>query len=351
MQVILTPNAVADMFGPGLNGFTGSVPGPPTELSPEWFNSVQQEIVNVVLGQGIALDGLVFDQLKTAIDNYAFLDPKISSSLIVQNGAALIVNNGGLLQCDPGSTVSISTDVTIGGNLDMTSHAISNVTTIGTSGLATLNSLSVTTTAVVTGVLTANGGINLAGQTLQGSAGSVVDVEKVLPDKIEFTDMASTYSATAGHMRWNSTALMFSQNSLLGKTTAIADPRRGYDATFTTLAAIADTTAEAARVVQQAESVAIEVTFRFEGTSAGSNLNWRIEASGTPGTADIVTDTFVIDLANKGYSFHQTFLWTPTDNFVAPGTKGYTFKVRLGVSAGTLTAARIAIHVTSAISV
>jgi hypothetical protein len=111
MQVIQTSTAVPDKFGPGLNGFKGQLPlnAPPTQLSAEWFDSVQMEIVYVLLGQGIALDGLQFDQLKQAIDNYTFADPKIAGSLIIQNGAALIVNDGGLLQCDPGSIASIDT--------------------------------------------------------------------------------------------------------------------------------------------------------------------------------------------------------------------------------------------------
>lgn len=86
MQVIQTPTAVADKFGPGLNGFKGDVPPlpPPTQVSAEWFDSVQQEIVNVIIGQGIALDGLQFDQLKQALDDYAFVgDPSIIGSLTV----------------------------------------------------------------------------------------------------------------------------------------------------------------------------------------------------------------------------------------------------------------------------
>ena len=83
MEVILTPTAVPDKFGLGLNGFAGSVPGPPTQLSEQWFDSVQMEIVNVIIGQGIALDGLVFDQMKQALDDYSFVDPHVTSTLTV----------------------------------------------------------------------------------------------------------------------------------------------------------------------------------------------------------------------------------------------------------------------------
>lgn len=114
MQVILTPTAVPNMFGPGLNGFKGSIPPlpPPTELSAEWFNSVQQEIVNVITGQGLVLDGLQFDQLKQAIDNYVFFDPAISNSLTIMAGATLTVENGGTFQCDLGAIVNFDTPVT-----------------------------------------------------------------------------------------------------------------------------------------------------------------------------------------------------------------------------------------------
>ncbi len=347
MQVILTPNAVADLFGPGLNGFTGSVPGPATELSPEWFNSMQMETVNVIIGQGIALDGLQFDQLKQAIDNYTFVDPKISGSLIIQNGAALIVKSGGQLQCDPGSSVTFSTfstsgPVVIGGSLSVG-------TTLGTSGLATLQSLSVTTTAVIGGVLTASAGINLGAQQIQGSAGSIVDVDRALVDKIEFTDMGSTYSTTPGHLRWNTTALMFSQG-VVGDAVAIDDPQRGFDLAFSTVNAIDTTTAVASRQAQENEPLWIETTCRFEGTSAASNMNYRLQIAG-PATIDVDIQTFTIQATNVGYSMVHVFLWTPTDDFIAPGTRGYNFTVRLGRSAGTLTCANVSIKVSSALEI
>ena len=140
MQVILTPTSVANMFGPGLNGFASSVPGPATQMSAEWFNSAQQEIVNVITGQGLVLDGLQFDQMKRAIDNYAFVDPTITSTLTIPNGASLNVQLGGTLQCDAGSTASFDT--------------------LSTSGLATLKS------CAVTNLLTASGGLSVPGGTL-----------------------------------------------------------------------------------------------------------------------------------------------------------------------------------------
>lgn len=126
MQVILTPTAVPDLFGPGLNGFKGDVPPlpPPTQVSPEWFNSVQQEIVNVILGQGIALDGLVFNQLKKAIDDYAFLNPSVNGTLTVTGAIDVTQASAGTPAID--ATNSIGTGVR-GASLGATAPGVAGV--------------------------------------------------------------------------------------------------------------------------------------------------------------------------------------------------------------------------------
>jgi len=205
MQVILTPTAVADKFGPGLNGFNSSIIPPATQLSAEWFDSVQQEIVNVILGQGIALDGLAFDQLKTAFDNYVFLNPEISGTMKILGGASLVVKSGGTLQCDPGSTaifdaidctsVTTTGDVEVGGNLDLTNGSISNVTTIGSTGLASLGSVATavaTVTDLVCGIASFAGTVN--------ASNSVVRM-------LEADFSATTLTIDAGEMRWDGTKI------------------------------------------------------------------------------------------------------------------------------------------------
>jgi hypothetical protein len=155
MQVILTPTAVADKFGVGLNGFAGSVPGPPTQLSEQWFDSMQMEIVNVILGQGIALDGLQFDQLKQALDDYSFLDPHITSSLSIDAGATLFVLNGGIVDVNAGaaqvfrngSTVAFESNVTlvcsdntwVWGSSNANDWTINGNVTLGTDGTNTIS--------------------------------------------------------------------------------------------------------------------------------------------------------------------------------------------------------------------
>jgi hypothetical protein len=133
MQVILTPTAVADKFGAGLNGFAGSVPGPPTQLSEQWFDSVQMELVNVILGQGIALDGLVFDQLKQAIDDYSFVDPTISGSLTIDGGATLFVANTALLRVQSGAAVVLENGSTFAVEGNVTLIASNNTWVWGSS--------------------------------------------------------------------------------------------------------------------------------------------------------------------------------------------------------------------------
>jgi hypothetical protein len=126
MQVIQTPTADPDKFGPGLNGFKGGVNPPPTQLSPEWFDSVQQEIVNVIIGQGIALDGLQFDQLKQAIDNYVFASPKVLG--------LLRIDGGGELRMEPGTTIRVQSGASllgeVGSNIEFDEIEVTGLSTL-----------------------------------------------------------------------------------------------------------------------------------------------------------------------------------------------------------------------------
>lgn len=88
-----------------------------TELEPAWFNNAQEEIARVIEGQGIVLDGLQFDQLKTAIDGYSFVSPKITGSLTIASGATLLLEAGSNLQIDFGATVTIDALLTCNGDV------------------------------------------------------------------------------------------------------------------------------------------------------------------------------------------------------------------------------------------
>src|SRR5690606_13291474 len=58
MHRIDTSTREKDLFGPGKDGFTGGDPlaaKPPTDLSADWFNDVQENIAGVIEGAGIEL--------------------------------------------------------------------------------------------------------------------------------------------------------------------------------------------------------------------------------------------------------------------------------------------------------
>lgn len=58
MHRIDTPTREKDLFGPGKDGFTGGDPlaaKPPTDLSADWFNDVQENIAGAIEGAGIEL--------------------------------------------------------------------------------------------------------------------------------------------------------------------------------------------------------------------------------------------------------------------------------------------------------
>lgn len=115
MQVILTPTAVPDLFGPGLNGFKGDTPPlpPATQVSPEWLNSVQQELVNAILDQGYALDSLNLGQLTIALNGWKF-----SGSPEIMSGATLFVRSGGFIQVESGGQITLDASSTFEGSGD-----------------------------------------------------------------------------------------------------------------------------------------------------------------------------------------------------------------------------------------
>lgn len=355
MQVILTPTAVPDKFGAGLNGFKGSIPPlpPPTQLSAEWFDSVQMELVNILLSQGIALDGLLFDQIAVALANWTFTGDAViavGGSLTVEGGAT--VASGGSFTCSAGSTFTVNSSTPTFG-------ASSEVNIFGDAiiGTDSGNMLTVEATTVVNGTSTFNAiintlaGINLSTNEIEGVVGSIVDVDRVQVTTIELDDSDSSFSTTKGHVRLNDTAYMAANGAT--QTRAIEDPGRGYDASFTTVASLTDTTANTTRRVQENELVWVEMTCRFEIDVVPSDMNYGLKVAGPIGTVVVETDTYRAETAAEGYSMHRVFQWKPTDTW--PGeaaTQGYSFTLQLGATGGnTLSATNVAIKVSSALQV
>jgi hypothetical protein len=340
MQVILTPTAVADKFGVGLNGFADSVPGPPTALSEQWFDSVQMEIVNVIIGQGIALDGLVFDQLKQAIDDYTFVNPSVEAggSLTISNGATLYLAPGSLFFADDTSSFSVNTadaeflkDLTIGdssgdalivtststfqsavffnGNVDIGNNVADALTVNAT---ATFNENVTVSTATLT--------VPTIDQT--DSAGSIATGE------VRFYSDA-TPTGTNGVMQFGGRYLALGFGGTAKKVAVIDED--WVAGTVTTTNPIDDTGAEVVIVLAAGDIVMVEVSYEAKNATATNNVNVRIEANG---------------VAIGGTDFHRppaNDVYMPCRRVVeytAAASIAYTFKARFGGSGLTLVTAR-----------
>lgn len=75
MQRINSANKAVDLYGPGKHGFQAGVPStntPATFLTPEWCNSIQEEISRVIENFGVALDSTNPGQLlQVLLANFA----------------------------------------------------------------------------------------------------------------------------------------------------------------------------------------------------------------------------------------------------------------------------------------
>lgn len=75
MQRINSANKAVDLYGPGKHGFQAGVPStntPATFLTPEWCNSIQEEISRVIENFGVTLDSTNPGQLlQVLLANFA----------------------------------------------------------------------------------------------------------------------------------------------------------------------------------------------------------------------------------------------------------------------------------------
>ena len=133
METIKGANRVIDKFGPGLDGFQSGLPPASTSLTPEWFDSVQQEIVNVLLDQGIVLDGLQLDQMSKALADYQFSNPVVNGSLTIAGGAMLFVENTGTIEVKSGAGLVLKNGSTFAVEANVTFFWSDNTLVMGTS--------------------------------------------------------------------------------------------------------------------------------------------------------------------------------------------------------------------------
>jgi hypothetical protein len=206
-------------------------------------------------------------------------------------------------------------------------------------------------TIALTGSISCVGNITISSHSITGTAGSLVDVENVAVTAIRFDDSGMTLPGTAGYVHWNGTFFSFMDGA--SQIHTFDEPMRGYDATLATAAnPLTDTTAGATRRVRYNEPVWIEMGSHVLTDSAGSNANYMLRITGPLGVSDVLTSSIVMASASKGYTWHEYIRWTPTDSWPAEAaTQNYAFLVRMGTSAGNLTADRIGIKISSAAQV
>lgn len=202
MQRISTPSRVVDLFGPGKDGFAGGGPPMATELEPAWFNNAQEEIANVIEGQGIVLDGLQFDQLKTALDVYKFLSPTINGTLTIASGGTLSLVSGSTLTIAAGATATINTLLTCTGDVVL--------------GNADTDSLIVAATTTHNGPAFFSNSVELNGTVLINGATSVTDAVSVLG-----ASGGSLSSDPSALLQWNGQLQMVGQTRVLSGTSAL----------------------------------------------------------------------------------------------------------------------------------
>jgi hypothetical protein len=378
MQVILTPTAVADKFGAGLNGFAGSVPGPPTQLSEQWFDSVQMEIVNVILGQGIALDGLVFDQLKQAIDDYSFVDPTISGSLTIDGGATLFVANTALLRVQSGAAVvlengstfavegnvtliasnntwvwgsSNANDWTINGNVTLGTGGGNAVVTIGADASDTLNVPAqsvfneLATFGPVDAVdLNAIGDVNLGTGVGDKTVTIGVSAADILALNASVDFAVATPATTNGRLVYNNRRFSVGSGATARR---IHSPQTVYVVSDTTNASLASISgANLVITITPDEWVYVRISAIQESDTAVEDVKLLIAGAngvdsiailngGDGDQAQLVLPTVVTaaDRAPTGF----TVRWKPSNDVAVPANNVWTIIAQHGITGGAAT--------------
>jgi hypothetical protein len=348
MQVILTPTAVADMFGTGLNGFQDSVPGPPTELSAEWFNSMQMEIVSVLVNQGYALDGLLFDQLDFALNNFSF-----DGSVAIQSGGTLSILGGGTLYLEGGS--QFYADSTSSFSVNTADAEFLKDLAIGDSSG---DALIVTSTSTFQSAVFFNGNVDIGNNvvdllTVNATAtfneNVTVSTATLTATQIEQTTNAGWVAL--GEARFYSDTsptfgagiLQYDGRDLRLGTGVGSDviPHHEDDwvaGDISTAAAITDTGASVTLSLLTGERCIVEMHSEMRNTNVGSTIAFRIEANGVTigGTGNryetaITAGTFQ-DVGRRV-------------EYTAGADGSVQFKARYGANAGTTSARNI--HITA----
>lgn len=352
MQVILTPTAVADMFGPGLNGFKGDVPPlpPPTQVSAEWLNSVQMELVSAILDQGIALDAYAFDQLTQALNNWQWSGSptvKTGATLFVQNGAFIEVEAGGELVTNAGSQATFNGSSRFNGIAEfLNSVEFANSVVFGS-------------TVEINGAVDLNANLDFGANTIQGIGGTIaastvigtvtqaVDIET---DTITFDDDGLSGTAN-GRLAYDGYTLTLGNGTVARR---VVTPVEAYAVAATTSALADIPGVSVTMTIDNNQWVLITLNFVQLVVTSGSAPSIRITASNGVDTVDVVNNTdldqgqrtFPVSTANNQYFARSLVVrWKPTNDVVAPANTNWTIRARHFVSAGNVTTSNVHLQV------
>jgi hypothetical protein len=140
MKRIDSPNRAIALFGPGKDGFKAAVPGvaSATELTPDWFNMVQESLVRVIEAAGIALSAADFDQFPAAL----------RALFVSQGGGAGQIAGAVKIGAAPGAKLKAEIAGVDYGNVAFEPWVAQQITALVNSSPAALDTLSELATAM-----------------------------------------------------------------------------------------------------------------------------------------------------------------------------------------------------------
>jgi hypothetical protein len=149
-------------------------------------------------------------------------------------------------------------------------------------------------------------------------------------------DAGTSLPPTVGEIRRTTTAIVIREpDGGAGKVLSVAVPGLGFLATASTALAIDDIAVAASKRLQASEPVWLRITFGYRHTAGGAgSMSTRIKVTGTPGSVEVMQRSFAIAADTAWRPFSQVFRWTPTDDFVLPGTVTWSFQLRAGSNVG-----------------
>lgn len=187
--------------------------------------------------------------------------------------------------------------------------------------------------AIIGGVLTPQAGINLGATTSNGVAGSIIAVDIVRPNTVEWTDQGVTIPTVDRSERFNDTAKLVRMSDGVVRSQDIGD--RAWVPTFTTAAnPYTNTGAFTSTRIQVTEPVWIRYTFDYRHTvAAGGLMTLGLRVTGSiSGPADLFIRQIYLDGNLDWLPLSKTTRWVPFADFPAAGTELWMIELLAGSS-------------------